>query len=391
MKYKHLLPLCAAPLLASCAIAVDYGRIPHSIMAAGDRCNPTVTDTAAMADKPYFAVTSRLPDCTGAAPALTVQRGDHMRYLQFGGFDKAAKAVPFTFAPEGDWWGALQKATLSGKGQIIVYVHGYRETFHSSSKDAIQIKRMTGFDGPIIQYSWPSQGKLLSYLVDENNMEIDQRNFAAFLQKLSDMPWAKDIILVTHSLGVRLALPALRNADAHLAAGAPSPISNIILVSPDIDREAFEQDATEEFLSPARIADGRHITVYASRKDQAIAISRNLHGYPRLGSPYCFDTEQAAALQKAGQPIRCYAKAFPAPQPSDTQSLLIIDTTALPHRRTAHSDYISSSQACLDFVSSVSGLRGRSDLRHATALPHVFTLLPPGARAKDDNACRSDD
>src|SRR3546814_10771158 len=59
-------------------------------------------------------------------------------------------------------------------GRVLLYVHGYRENFNTTSKDAAQIARMTGFDGPIIEYSWPSQGKILSYVVDETNMYHDE-------------------------------------------------------------------------------------------------------------------------------------------------------------------------------------------------------------------------
>lgn len=48
---------------------------------------------------------------------------------------------------------------------------------------------MTGFDGPIVEYSWPSQGKLLSYAVDETNMYHDVRNFRLFLKALAERPW----------------------------------------------------------------------------------------------------------------------------------------------------------------------------------------------------------
>src|SRR3546814_10972036 len=68
-----------------------------------------------------------------------------------------------------------------------------------------------------------------------------------------------------------------------------SNISNIILASPDIDRETFERDIEEEVLSARRVAVGRRITAYVSRADRALAASRAIHGYPRPGSPYCFN------------------------------------------------------------------------------------------------------
>jgi esterase/lipase superfamily enzyme len=78
--------------------------------------------------------------------------------------------VPLAFQPEAEWWDGLRDAANLRKGRVLLYVHGYRETFPSTAKDAVQMASLTQFDGPIIQYSWPSQGNLLSYAVDETNM-----------------------------------------------------------------------------------------------------------------------------------------------------------------------------------------------------------------------------
>src|SRR3546814_2242673 len=105
---------------------------------------------------------------------------------------------------------------------------------------------MTGFDGPIIEYSWPSQGKILSYVVDETNMYHDVRNFRDFLKSLAEQQWVKEIVLVSHSLGARLVVPAVAYVDRTSSRADSSNISNIILASPDIDRETFERDIEEE-------------------------------------------------------------------------------------------------------------------------------------------------
>ena len=52
----------------------------------------------------------------------------------------------------------------------------------------------------------------------------------------------------------------------------------IILAAPDIDSEIFARDA-----APHLVKCSERITVYASSKDRAIAGSRTLHRYPRLG------------------------------------------------------------------------------------------------------------
>ncbi len=187
---------------------------------------------------------------------------------------------------------------------------------------------MTGFDGPIVEYSWPSQGKLLSYAVDETNMYHDVRNFRLFLKALAERPWVKEIVVVSHSLGARLVIPAIAYVDRTAPSADSSNISNIILASPDFDRETFERDIANDVLATARVARDRRITAYVSRSDKALAASRALHGYPRLGSPYCFDPFEAADLRAKGLPERCYAAAIPG--------LTIVDTTDISRGHLAH-------------------------------------------------------
>lgn len=90
-------------------------------------------------------------------------------------------------------------------------------------------------------------------------------------------------------LGARLVIPAIAYVDRTAPSADSSNISNIILASPDFDRETFERDIANDVLALARVARDRRITAYAPRSDKALAASRALHGYPRLGSPYCFD------------------------------------------------------------------------------------------------------
>jgi pimeloyl-ACP methyl ester carboxylesterase len=381
-------------LLGGCTTAVNYGRIAHSVMATGLACNPDHVDSASFVDKPYFVITSRLPDCTRSDRiTLTAHRSDRQRYLRFASPVKPARAkpyIPFAMSPEHDWWDALEIKASKADGHVLVYVHGYRETPFTSAKDAAQIARLSEYDGAVIAFAWPSQGKLLSYLVDETNMEANQRNFGAFLAELATKKWAKDIVLVSHSMGVRLLLPAINEADLQTGA-TDSPIRKIILVSPDIDQQIFESEAASGFMSADHLRAGRRVTIYASRKDKALAISRNLHGYPRLGSPYCFDRIEAEKLKASGLPVRCYVHNF-VDITSGENALTVVDTTGLAHRGTAHSDYLGVGPACTDFAKSVRGDGNSNPRRIATHFPHAFMLVASKEDKKlsDKELCHKD-
>lgn len=380
---RHLTVAAMSAMLAGCSIAaVDYGKVRHTEYVADPRCTAqpgAVVDGDAL---PYFFATSRLPDCRTADISLLRHRGDRIRYGRFAapgeirvGKEKRLR-TPMAFQEAGDWWRALQAETDRRQGRVILYIHGYRETFETTSKDAAQIARMTGFEGPVIEYSWPSQGEVLSYAVDETNMYHDVRNFRDFLKTLAERPWVKEIIVVSHSLGTRLVIPAIAYVDRTSSSADSSNISNVILASPDIDRETFERDIEEEVLAPRRVANERRITVYVSRADKALAASRALHGYPRLGSPYCFDPFEAAELKAKGLPIRCYVK--------PVSGLTVIDTTDVTRTTTGHSNFLRSAAACRDFVDVVAGKRTRPE-RTATHLAHVFRLLPDPADPKPDD------
>lgn len=370
--------------LAGCVSPVQYGPVRHADYVADPRCTAQPGAVVDGDTLPLFFATSRLPDCRTPDIALLSHRGDHLR---FGRFAAPAEAkvdgkkrlvTPMAFQDEGDWWRALQAETGRRQGRVLLYVHGYRESFATTSKDAAQIARMTGFDGPVIEYSWPSQGDVLKYAADETNMYHDVRNFRMFLARLADQPWVKEIVVVSHSLGARLVVPAIGAADrASRRADRSGNISNIILASPDIDRETFERDILDEVMATDRVAQGRHITLYVSAKDKALAASRALHGYPRLGSPFCFDPFEAADLKAKGLPERCYPAAIPG--------LTVIDTTDVSRGSTGHSNFLRSAAACRDFIDVIADRRTRSE-RIATHLPYVFRLLPDPAAPKEMDA-----
>src|SRR3546814_19433570 len=90
-------------------------------------------------------------------------------------------------------------------------------------------------------------------------------------------------------------------------------------------------------ISARLIANNRRITAYVSRADKALAASRAIHGYPRLGSPYCFNPFEAAELKAQGLPERCY--------PAARAGLTVTDTTDVSRGSTGHSNFLRSAVA----------------------------------------------
>ncbi|MEH6790079.1 alpha/beta hydrolase [Parasphingorhabdus sp.] len=374
-------------LLTACISPVQYGPIPHSDYIANDRCRPGTQPADELAGKPYFAVISRLPDCRTEPVELLSQRSDVIRYARFGdpadmditdakGKVKTQKRIPMVMNNDQQWWDDLAAATQKRDGRILLYVHGFRETFFTSARDSAQIARLAGLDIPMVHYSWPSQGELLKYAADETNMYYNERQFRSFLIKLAQQPWTKEIILVAHSLGVRLAIPAIEFVDRNSSNADSSNISNIILAAPDIDRQDFERDIAETVLTMRRVNNDRRITVYVSAKDRALGLSYNFHGYPRLGRPDCFNPFEAESLRAQGYPERCYAAKTRYDTEPEKSGLTIVDTTAVSRGQIGHSDYLRSALACSDFAAVINGTASKANARQPTRLAHVFALVP---------------
>ncbi len=170
-----------------------------------------------------------------------------------------------------------QALAASPRRSALLYIHGYRTTFEDAARRTGQLAYDLGFQGMPVFYSWPSQGKLSGYIVDEANVEWTQADLAAFLADFLQQSDAEHVYLLAHSMGNR----AMAKATASVLAARPelaSRISEVILAAPDIDADVFRQQ-----LLPALAALPNPLTLYASSEDSALRASKAIHGYARAG------------------------------------------------------------------------------------------------------------
>jgi esterase/lipase superfamily enzyme len=163
-----------------------------------------------------------------------------------------------------------------GKNAFI-FIHGYNVTFEDAARRTAQISYDLGFDGAPVFYSWPSQGTVVGYPVDEQNIEWTQANLAHFLDDFASQTDAENIYLIAHSMGNR----ALTRAFAALVTQKPAirqKFRELILTAPDIDTEVFKRDIAPQIIGARPL-----VTLYASSADKALLASKGFHGYPRLG------------------------------------------------------------------------------------------------------------
>ena len=165
----------------------------------------------------------------------------------------------------------------SAASSAFIFIHGYNVTFEDAARRTGQMAYDLGFAGAPVFYSWPSQGDVAGYTVDENNIEWSTPHIRAFLADFLQRTEAKKVYLIGHSMGNR----GLARAAAELIAAQPAlaqRIAEIILTAPDIDAQVFQQD-----IAPRLTAAQHPVTLYASSEDLALAASKAVHGYPRAG------------------------------------------------------------------------------------------------------------
>ncbi|PZM83472.1 MAG: hypothetical protein DKT66_09980 [Candidatus Melainabacteria bacterium] len=166
------------------------------------------------------------------------------------------------------------------RGPIMVFIHGYDESFDKALKDAAMIAYQfdSRSDVPVLPicFSWPSLNSKAEYAADEANLEWST---AAFFEFLDTIKAAKDpgspLDMVAHSMGNR---PVIQYCFQHRN-DAPS-FRNIILSGADVDYHMAESRKSD-----IESAADRSVTIIVSDRDAPLITSQLLHGQPRLGRP----------------------------------------------------------------------------------------------------------
>lgn len=166
----------------------------------------------------------------------------------------------------------------SPRRATFLFVHGFYVDFHDGARRAAQIAHDVSFEGPALVYSWPTQGGLLSYLVDASNVEWSEPYLVELLALLVDESGATSVNLMAHSMGARLLARGLREFMQARKAPAEPPFDQVILAAADIDAEIFARDYARYVAGAAR-----RLTIYFSSADWALGGSTWMHKYDRLG------------------------------------------------------------------------------------------------------------
>ena len=100
-----------------------------------------------------------------------------------------------------------QGLALQAEGRdVLVYVHGFHETFETSATSYAKLVSGIGFTGAPVLFTWPSRGALLDYVTDKESAMWSRDALEDTLTALATNPRVGRIHLLAHSMGGILAL-----------------------------------------------------------------------------------------------------------------------------------------------------------------------------------------
>jgi esterase/lipase superfamily enzyme len=166
-----------------------------------------------------------------------------------------------------------------GTRDVLLYVHGFNQTFETAALDAAHLSYGIRFRGETMIFSWPSKAKLLDYGYDRESAMWSRDALQEVFSGLIASPAVGRVHIVAHSIGTMLAMEALRQIyDLH-GGVVVEKIGAVVFASPDIDIDVFSSSVQR--IGPI----AAKITVITATNDRALAVSSWIAGgTKRVGS-----------------------------------------------------------------------------------------------------------
>ena len=154
-----------------------------------------------------------------------------------------------------------------GMRDVLVYVHGFNQTFETAALDAARLSDGIRFRGETMVFSWPSKAKLFDYGYDRESAMWSRDALEQVLSGLITNPAVGRVHIVAHSIGTMLTMEAIRQIYDRHGGVVAERIGTVVFASPDIDKDVFSSSV--ERIGPI----ASKITVITSTNDRALAVS----------------------------------------------------------------------------------------------------------------------
>nr|WP_249809339.1 MULTISPECIES: alpha/beta hydrolase [unclassified Bradyrhizobium] len=160
----------------------------------------------------------------------------------------------------------------AGGGDVLIYVHGFKQTFETAVLDGAHLSDGIKFRGRTMVFSWPSKAGLFDYAYDRDSAMWSRDEFERVLSTLVSAPGTGRVNIVAHSMGTMLSLESLRQLYARYGDTVTSKIGAVVFAAPDIDMDVFS--SAIQRIGPL----AGKITVIAATNDRALALSGQIAG-----------------------------------------------------------------------------------------------------------------
>ena len=175
----------------------------------------------------------------------------------------------------------------AGARDVLIYVHGFNQTFETAVLDAARLSDGIRFHGDTLAFAWPSKAKLLDYGYDRDSAMWSRDALEKVLDGLMASPTVGRLHIVAHSIGTMLTMEALRQLYAHQGDAAADRLGAVVFAAPDIDMDVFTSSV--DHIGPI----ARKITLLTATNDRALAVSRWMAGgMTRVGAAQKAQLEQ---------------------------------------------------------------------------------------------------
>ncbi len=179
-------------------------------------------------------------------------------------------------------------------GRLLIFVHGFNSSYEEAVFRFAQISHDTGVDAAPVLFTWPSQGSIFGYLYDRESANYSRTSLERIIEDAAARSDVSEITIMAHSMGSWLTMEALRQM-AIRSGELPAKLNNVILASPDLDVDVFNEQLNE--IGPGQ----SRITIFTSQDDRALLVSRRLAGgVQRLGAVDLTRPEVQADFERRG-------------------------------------------------------------------------------------------
>jgi esterase/lipase superfamily enzyme len=170
------------------------------------------------------------------------------------------------------------KASLPARTpvRLLIFVHGFNVTFPEATKAIARLSFGLRIHALPIVVSWPSQGALLKYWNDEQNVEPSIERLRPELLWLFQHSDVDEIILVAHSMGSRVASRVLSQLE--LQKKPTEKLTRVAFAAADLNEAEIR-----ELWTRIRNLPTKGWLFYTSRNDFALLASSIVHAVPPVG------------------------------------------------------------------------------------------------------------